>query len=239
MNGNINMKRCIRTFLGIVIILGVSTRAAFALYPDEQPIGLFSKVILDVTHKVPDSTWQMATRGQTLGSGDMIKTGLRSFAVIKFKDNSLVRVREQSEVTVTGILQEKRFSKSVDIRNGGVGFNVTKQRTEEEFRFSSPTSVASIRGTGGVFIRGEFDTLTVIDGAVLIRNTVSSDTATVQAGYTALSGPDGSLRVRASTREEKRSAEDATRSGDQPRQLKLQLRNSKGEEEELILDYKE
>ena len=233
------MKRFIRMFLALAMIPGVGTRAALALFPDEQPIGLFSKVILDVTHKVSDSDWQRATRGQTLGSGDMVRTGPRSFAVIKFKDNSLVRIREQSEVTVTGTLQEKKFSKSVDVRTGGVGFNVTKQRTEEEFRFSSPTSVASIRGTGGVFIRGEFDTLTVIDGAVLIHNTVSSDTAVVQAGYTAISGPDGSLRVRASTREEQRSAEDATRTGDQPRQLKLQLRNPKGEEKELILDYKE
>jgi len=55
------------------------------------PIGLLSKVILEVLRKESGKSWENAMRGQTLASGDMVRTGPKSLAIIKFKDNSLVR----------------------------------------------------------------------------------------------------------------------------------------------------
>ncbi len=92
-------------------------------------VGLISKVIQDVSHKQIDKDWQKAQKGEPLVSGDRVKTGERSIAIIKFLDNSLVRVRELSEFTISGTLDGGAFLKSVDLQNGVVGFSIQKQKS--------------------------------------------------------------------------------------------------------------
>ena len=227
---------------GLILLLVLAPGLLQAEPPrasDEDLVGLLSKVILDVQHKTGSKDWAKAARGETLLSGDMVKTGARSLAIIKLKDNSLVRVREYTELTVTGSVSGDAFSKGVAIERGVIGFVVPKQKPNEEFRFRSPTSVASIRGTGGAMIVAQNDTVTVVEGSVNVENLISSRVVTVEEGFTAISRRDGSIETRPSSRAEREAAEGAIRSEDQPRQLKLQLRNSQGETEELIIDYKE
>jgi hypothetical protein len=202
-------------------------------------IGLISKVIQDVTRRVTGQEWEKALRGQTLASGDMVRTGQKSYAILKLKDNSLLRLREESEVIVTGTLRGKDFSKSIQVRQGVVGFNIKPQAPNEQFRFSSPTSVASVKGTGGVLRVNGSDTLTVVEGLVSLTNTVSSASVDVPAGFTGISRPDGTVERRASTAAEISAAEEAMRTGDQPRQLKLELRNNQGQTKDLIIEFKE
>jgi hypothetical protein len=202
-------------------------------------IGLISKVIQDVTRSASGLDWEKATRGQTLVSGDVVKTGAKSFAVLKLKDNSLLRLREESEVVVTGTLRGKEFSKDIQVRQGVVGFNIRKQGAGEQFRFSSPTSVASVKGTGGVLRVNGSDTLTVVEGLVGLTNSVSNTSVDVPAGYTGISRPDGTVESRVSTAAELTAAEDAMRTGDQPRQLKLELKNGQGQQKDLIIEFKE
>ncbi len=226
----------------IVAIALTGTALLFAV-PQAQAqnpvIGLISKVIQDVTRRVSGQEWEKATRGQTLASGDIVKTGAKSFAVLKLKDNSLLRLREESEVVVTGTLRGKEFSKSIQVRQGVVGFNIKKQGPGEQFRFSSPTSVASVKGTGGVLRVNGSDTLTVVEGLVSLTNSASNTSVDVPAGYTGISRPDGTVESRISTAAELTAAEDAMRTGDQPRQLKLELKNSQGQQKDLIIDFKE
>ena len=228
-----------RTYLTRVMMLALLSGSAVAQEATEQGIGLLSKVVVDVTRKPVNQEWVTAARGQTLDSGDMVKTGEKSLAVVKFKDNSLLRLRELSEVTLSGSQSGQSLSKSVDLLNGVIGFSVSKQRAGEEFRFSTPTSVASIRGTGGSLSKGATDVLVVVEGVVNFLNRVSGKAVDVQAGFTGVSWPDGKLDVRVSTEAERASALEAARSGDQPRQLKLEIRNGQGEQKDLIIDYKE
>ena len=203
-------------------------------------VATLSKAIADVTRKEPDREWQKAKMGELLNTGDRLKTGERSVAIIKFKDNSLVRVREESEVIVTGTMSGNAFSKSVTIDQGGLGFNVAKQRAGEEFRFTSPTSVASIRGTGGEFITShDGDTLIVLNGTITFSNNASSRSLDIGAGYTGISQPDGNLLSRLATDDEKKSAEDAIRTGDQPMKLEFELRDGQGRTKNLRIDYKQ
>ncbi len=202
-------------------------------------VGLVSKVVLDVTKKDLDRDWQKAERGEMLSSGDRVKTGEKSLAVIKFKDNSLVRVRERSELTVTGAVSGAAFSKSVNVDNGGVGFNIRKQQADEEFRFTSPTSVASIRGTGGLFTSAsQSDTLIVTDGLVNFLNKISSESVDVPAGFTGISNSDGSIVRRVSTADEHRIALEAARASDQDNRLEFEFRDRQGERKQLKIDYK-
>jgi hypothetical protein len=170
----------------------------------------------------------------------MVKTGERSLALIKFKDNSLVRMSEKSELVVIGRMNGQAFSKSVDLQNGAVGFTIQKQEPDEEFRFSSPTSVASIRGTGGLFrVSDASDTLTVLEGAVAFHNRFSDTTVSVQAGWTGISTPTGGLSLHRSTADERRAAEDAVKTGDKPSQLEFELHDGKGHTKELKIDFKD
>lgn len=178
----------------------------------QSSVALVCKVVRDVSCKEALKDWQIATPGVTLSSGDRVKTGENSVAVIKFKDNSLVLVLERSVFTVTGTTKGSLFSKSVNVENGAVGFNIKKQRSDEEFRFSSPTSVASIRGTGGQFVSCALsDTLTLIEGAVVLTNLLSFESVDVQAGYTGISNPDGTIFVRIASPDELSRASSATR----------------------------
>jgi hypothetical protein len=228
--------KVMRLFVLVFFCIPYVTLAAA---PPAGPIGLLSKVILEVMRKESGKSWDRASRGQTLDTGDMVRTGPASLAIIKFKDNSLVHLREKSELTVTGTTTGGSFSKSVEIQTGVVGFNVAKQRAGEEFRFTSPTSVASIRGTAGAFnATGNADTLIVTVGTIQFSNRSSSKSLSVVAGFTGISGRDGALLTRPSTEQEKRIAAEALQDG-QSKKLEIELRNPQGKQGRLKIDYKD
>jgi hypothetical protein len=112
------MKSVTVALICMTFLCAATQRAGSAPLPQSDLVGLLSKVILDVTWKAEGVDWEKANRGQTLSSGDMVKTGRRSLAVVKFKDNSLIRVRELTELTVTGTLEEQKFSKAVNVQTG-------------------------------------------------------------------------------------------------------------------------
>jgi hypothetical protein len=220
-----------------IALLGQSTPA---LPPVANSVALISKVVLDVSRREVGKDWQSAKKGETLGSGDKVKTGAKSIAIVKFKDNSLVRVRELTELTVTGAMSGSAFSKAVEMKSGVVGFNIKKQQTGEEFRFSSPTSVASIRGTGGSLSSfANADTLIVTAGLVEFSNNISSTKVDVPAGYTGISKPDGTITTRPSTPEERAAAEEAARVSEQDSRLEFDLRDGRGNSKRLKIDFKE
>jgi hypothetical protein len=232
------MKTFIWGLIGAVLFGAVAASAA-APSGSGNTVGLISKVIQDVSHKQIDKDWQKAQKGEPLTSGDRVKTGERSIAIIKFLDNSLVRVRELSELAVSGKKDGEAFLKSVDLQNGVVGFSIQKQRPQEEFRFSSPTSVASIRGTGGLFATSDSsDTLIVIEGTVNFTNKLTGQSVDVHSGYTGIFGPNGTLQYRPATRTEIMTAEDAAGNGSL-KKLELDLRDNQGKSKRLHIDIKE
>ena len=226
--------------LSLVLVVAVAAMIGSAGPPDMTAVALISKVVSDVMRKSEGKEWSKAVRGETLISGDKIRTGGNSLAIIKFKDNSMVRVRELSELTITGDMVGKAFSKSVRLEQGVLGFNVRKQQPQEQFRFSSPTSVASIRGTRGQFVsQGLSDTLVVVEGMVVFQNVKSSQSVEVPAGSTGISRPDGSIRTRPATPEELKAAEDVARVLDQDNQFELELRDSQGNRKKLKIDFQD
>jgi hypothetical protein len=225
----------------IVVLLFVSATLPVGPPTPESGtfIGILSKIILDVTRKEAGKSWQKAARGQMLGTGDMIRTGKKSLAIIKFKDNSLVRVREESELTITGSSKGGSFSKSVDVQTGVIGFNVQKQKPGEEFRFTSPTSVASIRGTSGAYFSSDTASLLpLLDGLAQLRSTISNRTVDVPGGYAGFCRRDGSIGVRLLTPDDRRMVQDALRD-DLRKRLEIDLQNPQGKSNRLRIDIKE
>jgi len=116
-----------------------------------------------------------------------VRTAEKSLALIKFSDESKVAVREKSVITIQGEVEGRQIlNRNVYIERGRAVFNIRKQETEQ-FRFTSPISVASIRGTeGGTGFepsQNEAD-ITIITGVADFQSTITNCQTTVGAGQT-------------------------------------------------------
>jgi FecR protein. len=132
----------------------------------------------------------------TLKSGYEVKTDKGSLAMILFADQSKLILREKSIVTIKGEVKGKEIlSRSVHMDRGNIIFDVKKAETEQ-FRFSSPISVASIRGTlGGYVSGGSADSLTIVDGLAEFTNSISGKKGSIGAGQTGVADSTGKFIV--------------------------------------------
>ena len=198
-------------------------------------VGFIMKAVQKVDYREFNNVeWENAKIGTTLKSGDEVKTGIRSLAIIKFKDNSLLRVREKSVVTIFGDQNRKKVSKNTEIKSGTLGFDVTKQNGEE-FKFTTPTMVASIKGTSGYFKVVDSQTFLFLESGVIeIESTVGvREKVTLTAGNTALVGMDGIVIVARATSEDYNESESVKST----KTNRVLIRTSS--DDEYILEYLE
>lgn len=230
----------LKNLLVMLIIFIFVIFSLHSIYSSNDPVmGLITKVILDVTKKSKTGDWTKAEKGQTVYSGDYIRTGKKSLAVIKFKDNSMLRVREQSELKIISETVRGLLSKDVEAERGSLGFDIKKQEENQQFVIKSPTSVASIRGTRGSFIIGiSGDTLIVTDGLVNLLNLLTRQAIDVRGGFIAFSNLDGTLSSREATEEEINRANWAIQ-GTEINELDMEFRDSQGNRKNLRLKFKE
>jgi hypothetical protein len=227
-----SIKFLILTILSSFILLTVGYGA------DNSSLAILKKIVNDVKKKSQSSEYVQATLGVILISGDQVQTGKKSLAIIKFTEGSIVRLREQSELTLKSEGQKGSMIRESNLMNGSVGFDVQKQRMDQ-FRLTSPTSVASIRGTKGKWSGGRgHDTLVVTEGLVNLKNNISNKDIDIAAGYIGFSDEDGSLTSRKATDEELADANIAALGGT-INELKLEMKDSKGNKKDLKLRYKQ
>ena len=85
-------------------------------------------------------------RGFRLKDGDKIVTGDKSYAAFRFiDDRSLVRVRANSSCTIQGKEEDNSILKNIFLEIGTIFARITKQKGR--FQVTTPTSVASVKGT--------------------------------------------------------------------------------------------
>ena len=182
---------------------------------DDTPVALVKKIIKDVTYKKAGvSDWELAKTGLPLKDGEEVKTGSRSLALILFSDGSgLLRVRENAILHIYGTKNEKQLNKNTYIDKGLIGFDVKKQG-DEEFKFTTPTAVASIRGTAGlVEVDDNKNTLFLLESGTAELESTSGQKkkGTVTAGNTAKIDTDGNINIGPTSDEDKKK-NDQTRS---------------------------
>ena len=179
-----------RSFILVVIIVVATLLTAPAWnFQDKKPIAAYIvKVVKNVERRTSSASgWSKALALSDLKAGYEVRTQERSFAMIKFADESKVAVRERSIITIQGeVSGNKILNRDVLIQQGRAVFNIKKQDTEQ-FRFVSPISVASIRGTeGGTGFdpgTGKAD-ITLITGVAEFSGTIIQCTVTVHPGET-------------------------------------------------------
>jgi hypothetical protein len=153
----------------------------------------------------------------------------------------MLRVRESSELKLFGEEKEGVFSKTVSVTQGEFNFDIEKQKGNEKFTFSSPTSVAAIRGTRGTMHHGNLgDKVIILDGLVNLLNSLSNKNVDVNSGETAESNDDGTIFVRKSTPDEinaTREAIDAGRGTGKTKQLDIELKDKDNNKKNLRIKY--
>ncbi len=141
-----------RSFVLVIIVIVAALLAAPAWnFQEKKPIAAYIiKVVKDVEQRSKSTSgWSKALLLSELKAGYEVRTQEKSLAIIKFADESKVSVREKSIITISGeVAGNKILNRDVYIERGRAVFDVKKQETEQ-FRFTSPISVASIRGTEG------------------------------------------------------------------------------------------
>lgn len=217
--------------LGLLVIVFAFT--AISQAQTSATVAVLTKAVNKVEAKVGSAAWSAAKVGLTLKTGDEVKTGNKSLAIVKFTDNSLLRVRENTSIKIYSEKKGSDINKNTHIEKGTVGFNVKKQSASEEFKFTTPTMVASIRGTEGfVQVTEEGNSiLAVTEGSVEVTPTDNPGNAqTVGAGNFAEVTPSGEIKVGEMGDGQKKDAENSKKSNTK----KIQIQTSQGT---IIIEY--
>lgn len=113
----------------------------------EENIAVVIKVSGDV-RVTPDKSSKSTgvKKGYVLKHGDKLVTGAAAFCALKFLDDgSLLRIKEKSSCRIEGKRQKQVIEKNIFAEIGSFFMSIFKQK--ENLTVTTPTSVASIKGT--------------------------------------------------------------------------------------------
>jgi len=219
------------TFISFFIILLVSV---FSYAEDNVAIVLKVRNDVRVTPTNKTSAVQ-GKRGYVLQDGNKIETGARSFCAIKFLDDkSLLRIRENSSCTVEGKKEQTKIDKNIIVEIGSFFASLFKPRGS--FKVTTPTSVASVKGTKFWVIQQSPTKYIVEEGVVEVEN--ESGKALVRAGQTAVVESRTSEIKVYLTRPNEIPTEIEEQEG-AAGHLDIGFKNDQGEEKTLRIKFKE
>jgi len=219
----------------ILLIILLLTASQFGL---AQPIAIATKAMGTVEiNKNAQPGYISLKAGTILEDGDGIRTGSDGFVLLIFiDDKSQLKVKGDSEVSISGKKISSAISKNVRMDNGTVRAEVNKQR-KGEFVIQSTTSVASVKGTDFWFIANSEvgDMIIGLEGIVDLFNVISGLNVDVTAGNTGISDSNGNIDVNETN--QNTIPEDPTE-GDAPvgDQIEIEFEGPNGEIKKLIID---
>ena len=218
-----------------ILLIILLTASQFGL---AQRIAIATKAMGDVEiNKKVQPGYKSLKAGTILEDGDGIRTGSDGFVLLIFiDDKSQLKVKGDSEVTISGKKIASAISKNVRMDNGTVRAEVNKQR-KGEFVIQSTTSVASVKGTDFWFIANSEvgDMIIGLEGIVDLFNVISGLNVDVTAGNTGTSDSNGNIDVNETN--QNTIPEDPTE-GDAPvgDQIEIEFEGPNGEIKIIIID---
>ncbi len=175
-------------------------------------------------------------KGYILNDRDFVRTGSDGALILVYLDDkSMLKVKANSDLEIRGTRSGDGLSKKVDMIEGTLKANISKQR-KGDFIISTPTSVASVKGTEFWIISDPLlgDRLIGIDGLVELLNLVSGEVVIVGVDQTGTSTPNGTISV------EKTNPEDVPediKEEEEIHELRIQIQDADGQEKELIIKF--
>ena len=174
--------------------------------------------------------------GTILSDGDKIRTGPSGFtAIIFIDDKSTLKVKDNSEVVITGKRTAASISKKINMDEGTIRATVKKQNTD--FVIQTPTSVASVKGTDFWLVSDAEtgDQIIGIEGIVGLVNNETGQEIDVSEGMSGLSTPDGNVGL--TETDPSSIPDDPSDEIEGPSQVKIYLEGPNGEQKVMIIEY--
>ena len=174
--------------------------------------------------------------GTILSDGDKIRTGPSGFtAIIFIDDKSTLKVKDNSEVVITGKRTAASISKKINMDEGTIRATVKKQKTD--FVIQTPTSVASVKGTDFWLVSDPDtgDQIIGIEGIVGLVNNETGQEIDVSEGMSGLSTPDGNVGL--TETDPSSIPDDPSDEIEGPSQVKIYLEGPNGEQKVMIIEY--
>tara|TARA_B100000686_G_C16568659_1_gene851687 strand:+ start:135 stop:821 length:687 start_codon:yes stop_codon:yes gene_type:complete len=200
-------------------------------------VAVLTKVKGNVQVQKSNSEFSLVKAGQLLNHKDLIKTSANAFAVLIYLDDkSMVKLRGNTNLEIQGERIGKSLKKNLEITGGTVRAIVSEQR-RGEFSISSPTSVASVKGTDLWFQSDneEGDSIFCLEGIVQLINNSSGEIVDLLMNQTGVSTPDGGVSVSTTVAADIPIDEDD--SGQEPKEFRIRFKDSDGAEKVLIIKY--
>jgi len=128
-----------------------------------------------------------AAQGDQLKTSDVIITGNKSVADLVFGNSGVLRINENSKVTITSIADKTSNNTVMEMDKGKVFLTLSKLRGTG-FKVKTPTAVASVRGTSfTVLSDSKGAKLSVVKGTVAVNpvkdgNVIEEKTVSVETG---------------------------------------------------------
>ena len=168
-----------------LLVISCGKKEAPVAEPEEQFIFKVQFALGDVKI-IRASGEQAANQGDNLAVGDVIATGKKSVTDLLYGKSGIIRISENSRITVNSIADKSANDTVVDMENGKVFLTLTKLKGTG-FKVKTPTAVASVRGTSFTVlsdkkgaklsvVKGTVAVNPVKDGTVIEDKTVSVET---------------------------------------------------------------
>lgn len=175
--------------------------------------------------------------GYIFKDGDHVKTGINSFAVLIYLDDkSMVKLKSSTSLVINGIKDGNGINKNLNLNNGAIKSIINKQK-KGEFKVTSPTSVASVKGTSfwSVTNFDQGDTFFNEEGIVEIKNLISGEIIDLLENQTGVSLSSGLINISQTIQSDIPIDED---SGENvPQELRIILTGPNQEQKILIIKY--
>ena len=201
-----------------------------------KPIAVAAKVRGETELKVPGGDYAPnLKRGKQINNKDWVRTKDDGYIALMFiDDKTLLKIRENSELEIKAVRSGAGLDKSIQMAFGKVKAEISPQLSGE-FTISTPTSVASVKGTVlWIISTPDGDQIIVTEGTVTVTNNESGETVTVTVGQTVTSNPDGTIDVTATP---PGGVPDDPGDDGEGNQIIIKLENPDGNTKEVIIDY--
>ena len=164
----------IALFCAIVLVTSVGLVHAQPSQIVEERMRIKSMVGTVMIRTPKNQKWRAARVGMMLRMKWDIRTYVESSAEIEYGTGTIIRIGENSVITLSRALRDKDVSAtktSVDIATGQVWANVKKLvNKKSQFDFETPTATAAIRGTRlGIKVGRGKTRIDVYEGLVMVR----------------------------------------------------------------------
>ena len=130
--------------------------------------------------------------GLGINNGDAIKVGEKGFAVAIFiDDKSVIKIREKTQFEFI----ESTNSRTLDVEQGTIFFDIKKKGRTKTFRVETPVSVASVKGTEFAVVSSPagIDQVFCASGQLDVQNLISGQSVVIGPGQKAISNAMGNL----------------------------------------------